>query len=48
MTHFDKIRVPREGKRIKVIDDRLSISDNPIIPFVEGDGVGPEEPRTGS
>lgn len=42
MAHFDKLKVPPEGKRIEAMEDRLSIPDNPIIPFIEGDGVGPE------
>ena len=42
MVHFDKLEISPEGKRIEVIQGRLSIPDNPIIPFIEGDGVGPE------
>ncbi len=42
MAHFDKLRVPPEGKGIKAIEGRLSVPDNPVIPFIEGDGVGPE------
>jgi len=42
MAHFDKLRVPWEGKRIEAIDGRLSIPDDPIVPFIKGDGVGPE------
>lgn len=42
MAHFDKLEIPSEGKRIEVAEDRLSIPDNPVIPFIEGDGVGPE------
>jgi len=42
MIHFDKLGIPPEGKKIEVIEGRLSIPDNPIIPFIEGDGVGPE------
>lgn len=42
MARFDKLEIPPEGKRIKTIEDRLSVPDNPVIPFIEGDGVGPE------
>ena len=42
MAHFDKLEIPPEGKRTEAIEGRLSIPDNPIIPFIEGDGVGPE------
>lgn len=42
MALFDKLEIPPEGKRIEAIEGRLSIPDNPVIPFIEGDGVGPE------
>ncbi|MCD6471618.1 isocitrate dehydrogenase (NADP(+)) [Candidatus Aerophobetes bacterium] len=42
MIHFDKLKIPLEGKKIEFTEGRLSIPDNPIIPFIEGDGVGPE------
>ncbi len=38
---YDKIEVPAEGKRIGVnADFSLSVPDRPIIPFIEGDGIG--------
>ncbi|MBZ0266389.1 isocitrate dehydrogenase (NADP(+)) [bacterium] len=40
MAEFDKIVVPAEGQQITVQDGKLSIPDNPIIPFIEGDGTG--------
>ncbi len=42
MITFDKLEIPVEGKKIEVIEGRLSIPDNPIVPFLEGDGVGPD------
>jgi len=42
MFHFDKLAIPAEGKKINIVGDRLSVPDNPIIPFIEGDGIGPE------
>jgi len=33
---------PREGQRIEVKDGRLSVPNTPIIPFIEGDGTGPD------
>jgi isocitrate dehydrogenase len=36
---YDKITPPQGGK-ITVKDGRLSIPDNPIIPVIEGDGIG--------
>ena len=42
MTEFEKIEVPKEGERIEVQDGKLAVSDNPIIPFIVGDGIGPD------
>lgn len=36
---YDKITPPQGGK-ITVKDGKLSIPDNPIIPVIEGDGIG--------
>jgi len=40
MTEFDKLTVPTEGKKIEIKGDRLNIPENPIIPVIEGDGIG--------
>ena len=41
--HFDHIQVPEDGSRITVEPDHsLRVPDVPIIPFIEGDGIGPE------
>jgi isocitrate dehydrogenase len=38
---YQHIKVPSTGDKIKVRPDfTLDISDNPIIPFIEGDGTG--------
>lgn len=38
---YQHIKVPADGERICVNDDySLSVPDNPIIPFIEGDGIG--------
>ena len=38
---YQKLVVPKEGNRIHVnADASLSVPDNPIIPFIEGDGIG--------
>jgi isocitrate dehydrogenase len=34
--------VPEEGERITVEGDSLRVPDKPIIPFIEGDGIGPD------
>ncbi|MHA1754620.1 MAG: isocitrate dehydrogenase (NADP(+)) [Candidatus Odinarchaeia archaeon] len=39
MSTYGKI-TPPEGEKIKVVNGRLSVPNNPIIPFIEGDGVG--------
>ena len=37
----EKIIVPRHGEKITVNDDQsLTVPDHPIIPFIEGDGIG--------
>ncbi|MEM7675220.1 MAG: isocitrate/isopropylmalate family dehydrogenase, partial [Myxococcota bacterium] len=30
------------GDRISIADGKLQVGDNPIIPFIEGDGIGPD------
>ena len=42
MTKFKNIKVPSTGDKITVKDDKLQVSDNPIICFIEGDGIGPD------
>jgi isocitrate dehydrogenase len=37
-----KLVVPEGGKRISIEDGKLNVPDNPIIPFIEGDGTGPD------
>lgn len=38
---YQHISTPAEGARIRVnADFSLSVPDNPIIPFIEGDGIG--------
>src|SRR3970040_2357038 len=35
-------RVPREGQPIRLEYGRLVVPDRPILPFIEGDGTGPD------
>ena len=37
---FQHIRIPAEGNAIIVADNKLQVPDRPIIPFIEGDGIG--------
>ena len=39
------IRIPEGGKRIMVQDGALYVPENPIIGYVEGDGIGPDITR---
>ncbi|HDY89401.1 MAG TPA: isocitrate dehydrogenase (NADP(+)) [bacterium] len=39
---FEKITNETGGKRIEVSGNKLVVPDNPIIPFIEGDGIGPD------
>jgi len=40
---YEKIQVPSEGEKITMREyGHLNVPDQPIIPFIEGDGVGPE------
>src|SRR5262245_31423881 len=37
------MQVPKDGERIELrADGTLSVPDRPIIPFIEGDGTGPD------
>ena len=38
---YDKIHVPHDGATITVsANGALTVPDHPIIPFIEGDGIG--------
>ena len=41
---YDKINVP-VGEKIAMDGGALCVPDNPIIPFIEGDGTGPDITR---
>ncbi len=34
------IKIPAEGARISIDNGVLQVPDNPIIPYIEGDGIG--------
>jgi len=42
MESYNEVPIPADGGAIQVRDHKLSVPDNPIIPFIEGDGVGPD------
>ncbi|MCU0975477.1 MAG: NADP-dependent isocitrate dehydrogenase [Steroidobacteraceae bacterium] len=37
-----KITPPAHGAKISIQGGRLNVPDNPIVPFIEGDGTGPD------
>ena len=37
---YNGVAVPSNGKTIGYAGGRYSVPDNPIIPFIEGDGTG--------
>jgi isocitrate dehydrogenase len=39
-TSYNGIAVPADGKAIQYADGKYTVPDNPIIPFIEGDGTG--------
>jgi isocitrate dehydrogenase len=39
---YTKIVVPTTGERITVREGKLSVADNPILLWIEGDGIGPD------
>ena len=39
---YTHLTTPTEGETIVLRDGKLVVPDNPIIPFIEGDGTGPD------
>ena len=37
---YKKIKVPKKGSKIIFENGKINIPDNPIIPYIEGDGIG--------
>ncbi|MBW3655198.1 MAG: NADP-dependent isocitrate dehydrogenase [Gemmatimonadetes bacterium] len=37
-----KPTVPRDGERITIRDGKLQVPSTPVLPFIEGDGTGPD------
>lgn len=42
---YDKIVVPQDGAKVTIQGDKLNVPDQPIIGFIEGDGIGPDITR---
>ena len=37
---YDHIKIPASGDKITIENNKLVVSDNPILGFIEGDGIG--------
>ncbi|MGH2405486.1 MAG: isocitrate dehydrogenase (NADP(+)) [bacterium] len=42
MLQLETLKPPTEGQKIEIKDNRLAVPTQPIIPFIEGDGTGPD------
>ncbi|MGK2924328.1 MAG: isocitrate dehydrogenase (NADP(+)) [Lysobacterales bacterium] len=42
---YRHVKLPESGQKVTVSDDHLVVPDNPILGFVEGDGIGPDITR---
>jgi isocitrate dehydrogenase len=42
MAEFDKLTPPEQGEPITSDNGELQVPDQPIIPYIEGDGIGPD------
>ncbi|HEY3247313.1 MAG TPA: isocitrate dehydrogenase (NADP(+)) [bacterium] len=42
MVVLETLTPPKEGQRIQIAENRLLVPDYPILPFIEGDGTGPD------
>ena len=42
MADYTHLTPPANGSKITISGGKLNVPDNPIIPFIEGDGIGPD------
>ncbi len=42
MSLFEKLDMPTSGEKIQMTTEGLHVPDHPIVPFIEGDGTGPD------
>ena len=40
--NYRNIKIPLGGEKISIDNGKLTVPDKPIIPFIEGDGTGPD------
>ena len=39
---YTNVTVPQHGQKIRMENGRLHVPEQPIVPFIEGDGIGPD------
>ncbi|WP_420457074.1 NADP-dependent isocitrate dehydrogenase [Rubrivirga sp.] len=42
MADYQHLTTPTSGESIRMTDDGLRVPDRPIVPYIEGDGIGPD------
>ncbi len=42
MSAYTTVTIPSNGEKIQSQNGKLQVPNNPIIPFIEGDGIGPD------
>ncbi len=42
MMETNVLNVPKSGDKIRIAEGKLQVPDKPVIPFIEGDGTGPD------
>jgi isocitrate dehydrogenase len=42
MPDYDHLTAPTDGETIRMTGDGLDVPDRPVIPYIEGDGIGPD------
>ena len=42
MPNFKDVKVPAGGQKISITNGKLNVPDRPVLPFIEGDGTGPD------
>ncbi|MCK5832333.1 NADP-dependent isocitrate dehydrogenase [bacterium] len=40
MIEFERLQYPKIGSRIEYVNGKISVPNNPVIPFIRGDGIG--------
>ncbi len=46
MNSYERLTPPSKGDKIKIVNGKIQVPDDPVIPFIEGDGTGPDIWRT--